>query len=148
MSAESTDDRGGPIVVGVDGSESARAAADRAAHLARSLGSHLHVVTAIKQGRHGVVAGPGTDTFVLDDSESARSMLQAMVESWPDVETTIATPEGRPDEVIIAEAERLGASMIVVGNRRMQGAGRLLGSVASDVAHHAPCDVLIANTAH
>jgi nucleotide-binding universal stress UspA family protein len=36
--------------------------------------------------------------------------------------------------------------MIVVGNRRMQGLGRLLGSVANDVAHHAPCDVHIVKT--
>ena len=34
--------------------------------------------------------------------------------------------------------------MIVVGNVHMQGAARVLGSIASDVAHHAPCSVLIA----
>ena len=36
--------------------------------------------------------------------------------------------------------------MIIVGNRRMQGMGRLLGSVANEVAHNAPCDVLIVKT--
>jgi nucleotide-binding universal stress UspA family protein len=36
--------------------------------------------------------------------------------------------------------------MIVVGNRRMQGIGRVLGSVANSVAHNAPCDVYIAKT--
>ena len=41
---------------------------------------------------------------------------------------------------------RLEAEVIVVGNRRMQGVGRLLGSVANEVAHNAPCDVLIVKT--
>jgi nucleotide-binding universal stress UspA family protein len=34
----------------------------------------------------------------------------------------------------------------VLGNRRMQGAGRILGSVANSVAHHAPCDVYVVKT--
>jgi nucleotide-binding universal stress UspA family protein len=34
----------------------------------------------------------------------------------------------------------------VVGNRNMKGKARLLGSVASKVAHHAPCHVLIAHS--
>ena len=53
---------------------------------------------------------------------------------------------GKPTEVLIGEAERLGASLIVVGNRRMQGLGRVLGSVANSVAHNAPCDVYIVKT--
>jgi nucleotide-binding universal stress UspA family protein len=36
--------------------------------------------------------------------------------------------------------------MIVVGNRRMHGLGRVLGSIANSVAHNASCDVYIANT--
>jgi nucleotide-binding universal stress UspA family protein len=48
--------------------------------------------------------------------------------------------------VMCEEARRLEARMIVVGNRRVQGAARVLGSIASDVAKHAPCDVYIANT--
>ena len=44
------------------------------------------------------------------------------------------------------EAERLGASCIVVGNKRVQGMARLLGSVAGSVAKSAPCDVLVVHT--
>lgn len=51
-----------------------------------------------------------------------------------------------PATALCDEAERLEASIIVVGNRGVQGAARLLGSVATDVARRAPCDVLIANT--
>ena len=48
--------------------------------------------------------------------------------------------------MLCAEAVRLDASTIVVGNRRVQGASRLLGSVAVSVLRSAPCDVLIAQT--
>jgi nucleotide-binding universal stress UspA family protein len=37
--------------------------------------------------------------------------------------------------------------MIIVGNKGMQGARRVLGSVPNKVAHHAPCSVLIVSTA-
>jgi nucleotide-binding universal stress UspA family protein len=38
------------------------------------------------------------------------------------------------------------ADLIVVRNKKMQGAGRFLGSVPNDIAHHAPCSVLIVKT--
>ena len=38
------------------------------------------------------------------------------------------------------------ADLIVVGNVRMQGFGRVLGSVGNDVLSHAPCSVLIVKT--
>lgn len=52
----------------------------------------------------------------------------------------------RPADALLKEAARVEADMIVVGNRRMRGVGRVLGSVANSVAHNAPCDVYIANT--
>ena len=36
--------------------------------------------------------------------------------------------------------------MIVVGNKRTHGASRVLGAVALDVVHHAPCGVFICKT--
>ena len=44
------------------------------------------------------------------------------------------------------EAARIDASMIVVGNRRVQGKARVLGSIATDVTRTAPCDVLVVDT--
>jgi nucleotide-binding universal stress UspA family protein len=44
------------------------------------------------------------------------------------------------------EAARLEASVIVVGNKRVQGAARVLGSIAGDVAKRAPCNVFIVHT--
>ena len=52
----------------------------------------------------------------------------------------------KPAAALLAEAAEVDADVIIVGNRRMQGVGRLLGSVANEVAHNAPCDVLIVKT--
>ena len=48
--------------------------------------------------------------------------------------------------MILAEAEKVSADLIVVGSKRMTGIARVLGSVANDVAHHAPCSVYVAKT--
>ena len=59
--------------------------------------------------------------------------------------TTHVMP-GDPAKAILQVASEVGADLIVVGNKRMHGAGRLLGSVPNDVAHHAHCAVLIVRT--
>ena len=53
---------------------------------------------------------------------------------------------GDPAQALITVAEDQGAEMIVVGNRGMSGAKRMLGSVPNSVSHHARCGVLIVPT--
>lgn len=137
----------GTVIVGVDGSETALRAAQTAKGLAASLGAKLHVVTAFD--KDGVeVVGSGSDQFVLADADLAEDVAKkvAVSLSSPDFKPTYSAARGKPAEALIKEAERLDAHMIVVGNRRMQGLGRILGSVANSVAHNAPCDVYIAKT--
>jgi nucleotide-binding universal stress UspA family protein len=43
-------------------------------------------------------------------------------------------------------ADEIEADFIVVGNKGMKGASRILGSVANSVAHNAPCSVVIVDT--
>ncbi len=133
------------IVVGVDGSETALSAARRAASLANALGEPLHLVMAMKPGssqtyRHGA------EEFFDDGVDRARQSLRDIALEIGFAGATTAIGGRDPAKAICAEAERLEASLIVVGNRRVQGAVRLLGSVASDVLRHAPCDVLVAET--
>ena len=59
--------------------------------------------------------------------------------------TTHALP-GDPAKALLTVANEVGADLIVVGNKGMRGAGRILGSVPNAVAHKAPCSVLIVNT--
>jgi nucleotide-binding universal stress UspA family protein len=47
---------------------------------------------------------------------------------------------------LVRIADEQVAQMIVLGNRGMTGARRVLGSVPNRVSHHAPCDVLIVTT--
>jgi nucleotide-binding universal stress UspA family protein len=53
---------------------------------------------------------------------------------------------GAAADVILDVARWKEADLIVMGNRSMQGARRLLGSVSNTVSHHAPCNVLLVPT--
>lgn len=137
----------GIIVVGVDGSETALRAARTARDLAATLGATLHVVSAFDSDRTEVF-GSGSDQWIVSDAGEAEKVAKGVAESLraPDMKVTYSAARGKPAEALINEAERFSARMIVVGNRRMRGIGRVLGSVANSVAHNAPCDVYIAKT--
>jgi len=137
----------GIIVVGVDGSATALKAAQTARDLATSLGATLHVVSAFDSDRTEFY-GSGSDKWIVSEAGNAEKVAKTVAEGLRTANTdvTYAAARGKPAEALIAEAERTGAQMIVVGNRRMRGIGRVLGSVANSVAHNAPCDVYIAKT--
>jgi nucleotide-binding universal stress UspA family protein len=134
------------IVVGVDGSKTANRAAESAKDLAAALGASLHVVSAFDSDRTEVF-GSGSDQRVVSNADSAEFAARSVAESLgQDVKVTYSSARGRPADALIKEALRMEAQIIVVGNRKMRGIGRVLGSVANSVAHNAPCDVYIANT--
>jgi nucleotide-binding universal stress UspA family protein len=137
----------GPIVVGVDSSETALSAARRAARLAEALDVPLHIVTAFEDAPVEVV-GIGSDTFAVSTDSAARAVAEGVARKvrWDDAAITTTAVEGKPADVLVSEAERVDASLVVVGNRRMQGVARVLGSIANSVSHHAPCDVYIVKT--
>jgi len=137
----------GIIVVGVDGSETALKAAHVARDLAVSLDATLHVVSAFDSDRMQVF-GSGSDQWIVSDADDAEKVAKGVATTLrkDGVNITYAAARGKPAEALIEEAERSNARMIVVGNRRMRGLGRVLGSVANSVAHSAPCDVYIAKT--
>lgn len=136
----------GVIVVGVDNSDTARKAADMARDLAVSLDSALHVVTAFDSERMETF-GRGSDQVIFSEADSAGIVAGSLAKtSGQGLKVTHSAARGRPADALIKEAIRLDARLIVVGNRRMRGIGRVLGSVANSVAHNAPCDVYIANT--
>jgi nucleotide-binding universal stress UspA family protein len=134
------------IVVGVDQSQTARRAAFVAAKLASNCNKPLHIVMAVSRRKALEVAGGGSDRWHLDWISSAEQFLDELIGELPADHITRTVSLKDPATALCEEAERLEASVIVVGNRRVQGASRLLGAVATDVARRAPCDVLIANT--
>ena len=136
----------GTIVVGVDGSTTARKAAEAARDLATALGATLHVVSAYDAERSGIF-GSGSDKWLVSDADKAEHAARTVADTLGgDIKITYSAAAGRPADALIREAISKEARVIVVGNRRMRGIGRVLGSVANSVAHSAPCDVYIANT--
>jgi nucleotide-binding universal stress UspA family protein len=138
------------IIVGVDESATAAKAAARAAELAAKVNADLHVVTAFGNARaEGALAARADEwlTALQHEAEEAASRVaETLRVDTPDVRITSAAVHGKPHTVLLSEATRWQANLIVVGNRRMQGAQRVLGSVASAVAHRAPCDIYIVHT--
>ena len=138
------------VVTGVDGSETAGAAAERAAYLAEALGARLHMVCAYGKFESETVK-IGSDTLMLsteNEAEKVAGKAAAIVRAaHPGLEVTTAAAEGKPGEALVNTADARDAELIVGGNKRVQGiAGRVLGSIARDVAAHASCDVYVAHT--
>lgn len=134
------------IVVGISDAETSQIAGRAAVELAQATGGTVHFVTAVTDGEVAVIQ-VGSDRFVLDTVETARLAVARFVESLGiTVPYTVQAVEEAPAKALVAVAELLDADLIVVGNVRMQGLGRVLGSVGNDVAHSAPCSVLIVKT--
>jgi nucleotide-binding universal stress UspA family protein len=142
---------GEAIVVGTDGSETAKEAVNEAIRLAKAFDAELHVVSAYKplRGAHvsGAPAGAAKVWQPLPDSR-VEAVLQeaAAVVRLRDVPVKTHSSEDEPADALLSIASEVGANLIVVGNRGMQGARRVLGSVPNKVAHHASCNVLIVAT--
>ena len=135
------------FVIGVDGSATAAAAAVRAGELAKATGGSVHVVCAFS-GRDTSTIHVGSDSFVVSSLTSAEQVAeqQEAIYRAQGITATSAALEAKPATALMDEAARVSADVIVVGNRRMQGVSRILGAVANEVVHHAPCDVLIVKT--
>ncbi len=138
--------RGGPVVVGVDGSPAGRAALALAAELAASLGSRLVVVHA------------WTDIVVTGDrarrSPEAEPVLAARAATLLDTELAelaLAHPglpverslvAGTPLRALLAAAE--GARLLVVGHRGLAAdPERRLGSTSLALIEFVPCPVVV-----
>lgn len=135
------------IVVGVDGNEPSERAAHKAAELAQATGAALHVVCAYTRDQVAEVEySDGTHRIsIAEESGHIAAEVASRLARDPSRITSSAV-HGRPAEALVAEAERLDADLIVVGNKRVQSLVRALGTVAGAVAAHAPCDVYVAHT--
>ncbi|MEX2459042.1 MAG: universal stress protein [Actinomycetota bacterium] len=123
------------ILVATDGSDRALIAQRRAAGLARAFWARLVIVTAFTD--EGIPRDAAEDVLAYAAQEARRG----------EVETETRLLDGPPGEAIPAAARETWADLIVVGSLGMGRPGRFrLGSVAEQVAHAAPCDVLIVRT--
>ncbi len=132
------------IVVGFDGSEHARKALARAADIAN--GATVAVVSAAKVER--LIRDPSGGVEPIDpaDAEARKSALDEAREylEGRGIKGVYVAGTGSPADVIVQEANESGADLIVVGTRGLSSAKQLfMGSVSTNVVHHASCDVLV-----
>ena len=139
------------IVVGTDGSDTAERAVDQAIELAAADDARLVVVTAFERSDDVPDDRIPDDVrwMVTDPNQAERhahaGRERAHAANVHDV--VVQAIEGEPAEEIIETATDFNADLIVVGSVGLTGSARfLLGSVASSVLHHAPCDVLVVHT--
>jgi nucleotide-binding universal stress UspA family protein len=142
------------IVIGTDGSETAKEAVRQATELAKTLGSEIHLVSAYEPVPEGRLRQERADVpdelqWRVNPKEDVNTTLEQAGKELEEagVKVEIHAREGDPADAILDVAEEQNADLIVVGNKGMTGARRfLLGSVPNKVSHHAPCSVMIIRT--
>jgi nucleotide-binding universal stress UspA family protein len=140
------------IVVGTDGSDTAKQAVNEAVRLAKALGAPINLVSAFEPLRGAHVSGAPEGAARVwaphpDDQVEATLSEAAAGVRLAGVEVTTHAIREDPADALISVADQVGASMIVVGSKGMHGARRLaLGNVPNKVSHHANCNVLIVAT--
>ena len=136
------------LIVGIDGSHNSQHALDVA--IAEAALRHapltviaVHQVMAGYSG-HGV-AFPGDDALADKTREAAQAEVDGVLANVGDSRpssVTVRGVSGLPAEAILDAAK--DADLIVLGSRGAGGFSRLLmGSVSSQVTHHAHVPVLI-----
>lgn len=141
------------IVVGTDGSETAREAVRQATELARGVGARIELVSAyepVSDARlREEIQLPKDLEWMINPREDVEATLEQAASAIraAGVEVEVFARQGDPADAILDVAEERGSDLIVVGNKGMTGAKRfLLGSVPNKISHHAPCSVLIIRT--
>jgi nucleotide-binding universal stress UspA family protein len=146
--------RGVKLLLAIDGSDPSLTARDLVAGLRWPAGTAVHLIGAY-QVPVDWTGGVGSTMDWVGDAEDAvrdeltellRTAGQPLSQAGLDVEGHVV--RGRAPDAILTAAAELGTDLVVTGSRgRGQIPSMLLGSVATEVATHAPCPVLVARGA-
>lgn len=136
------------IIVGIDGSGHSERALEWAINEAAIRNAPLTVLTvhqAVVGYWGSAVAYPGDHALAEKSRQAAQeatdNALAGLGQSRP-ASVTVQAVNGIPAEELVAAGK--DADMIVVGSRGAGGFARLLlGSVSTQVTHHAHCPVVI-----
>ena len=129
------------VVVGYDGSDSAKRALERVADFAADADQVIVVAAAESHARTGIAKGAHLDPSEIQKREGDLDEAKRFL-SERGIEAETVEAQGDPGAVIVDAAK--DADLVVVGSRGLNPIKRiLLGSVSSKVVHRAPCDVLV-----
>jgi nucleotide-binding universal stress UspA family protein len=142
------------VVVGTDGSETAQLAVRHAGKVAADNEARLVVVTAYEPQGDELVnkegQAPEDIRWALTDRVQAEELAnkgRAIAKEQGATGIVAQAIPGSPADVLLEAAQDFDADVIIVGSKGLTSSVRfVLGSVASSVSHHAPCDVLIVHT--
>jgi len=131
------------ILLATDGSEFSSSATERAVEIAQEHGGNLGVVSVVDVSDNFYNEMPGT----LERMEFHAKDNVALVKDKAKTLNIKIKPyirEGEPHKEIVKLAREINADVICMGSHGRTGLERILmGSVAEQVLHNAPCPVLI-----
>jgi nucleotide-binding universal stress UspA family protein len=140
------------IIVGIDGSDHSRRALEWAVREAVVRRAPLTVLTVQQPAATGYWGAGAIVPYPYDEDLAKQALKVAQEETDSTLEkatsgsrppsVTVQAVTGLPAEALLQAAE--GADMLVVGSRGAGGFKRLLlGSVSTQVTHHARCPVVV-----
>ncbi len=116
----------------------------KAKALADEFGAELYLVHAIEHmssygAAYGVAAGADIEEMLLENASDSMKKLGSELALADDRQVIKVGPART---IILEEADRIGADLVIVGSHGRHGIRLLLGSTANAVLHGAACDVL------
>jgi nucleotide-binding universal stress UspA family protein len=142
------------ILIGVDESPFSQTALDWVKRVPWPTGTSIRVVSAsppVFMGSAEANAPAVIAQLIQDQNRMHTQIAERAAQALQGPERTVesAMIQGDPRSTLVEEARRTGADLLVVGSHGRSGLSKLvLGSVASYVASHAPCSVLIVKRPH
>jgi nucleotide-binding universal stress UspA family protein len=126
---------GDNIVVASDGLETSNALVELARRLAEPRAAKVTLVHAL--GRDPIKRGR-----LREQERTLHDQEQALADARSPGTTELVIKPGRAAGVIVSAAAAAGASLVVMGSRKLDGL-RAMGRVGRRVAHQARCSVLL-----
>ena len=116
----------------------------KAKELATQFGAQLSLVHAVEQLSHygaayGVSVGVDVEAELQNQAEESMTKIGDVLGVAKENQVVRVGPA---KYIILEEAERVNADLIIVGSHGRHGVQLLLGSTANAVLHGAKCDVL------
>lgn len=132
------------VLVAIDLSEESTLVAQRASSLAANNSAQLHLIHVIEPLSFAYGGDIPMDFSGIQDEihQQAVQQLKRFGETHNIDSEHQHIVLGRPEVEIHAQAEAVGADLIVVGSHGRYGLALLMGSTANGVLHGANCDVL------